>query len=116
LYIATAVLARLDTSHLPPALLELRNVFIHGCAFCILALLIRWSAGLTGRPLTPPETRLLLLLALGFGVGQEVLQTVIRQRAFPVNSLFDVCVDTTGAGLGLWLGSRLHPRFQKQTL
>ena len=114
MYVATAATALLDTSRLPPTLLELRNVLIHSSAFLVLALVVRWSAGILDRLLTPSETRLLLLLALGLGIGQELLQTLIRQRVFPVNSLFDLCVDTGGAALGLWLGSRLLTRLQKQ--
>ena len=115
LYLATAATALLDTS-LSPALLEVRNILIHSCAFLGLALVMRWSAGLLGRSLAGWEIRLLLLLALGFGLGQEVLQAVIRLRVFPVNSLLDIGVDTTGAALGLWIGGRFPAPVQKQDM
>ena len=112
----TAITALLNTSHLPPALLEIRNVFIHGSAFLVLALVMRWSAGLAGRSLTGSEVRLLVLLALFFGIGQEVLQAIIRLRTFPVNSLLDLSVDTSGAALGVWLSNRLPIFSQKQAV
>lgn len=115
LYLATAATALLDTA-LSPALLEARNILIHSGAFLGLALVMRWSAGLAGRPLAGWEVRLLLLLALGFGLGQEVLQALIRLRVFPVNSLLDISVDTTGAALGLWLGGRFPAPAQKQDM
>ena len=113
-YLATTLAAMFSRSHLAPALLELRNVLIHSSAYLLLAVIVRWSADRWGGPLPRRDWFVLLGLALSLGIGQEVLQLVIRARAFPVNSLFDLMVDTTGAALGLWIVDRLVARRSAQ--
>jgi len=49
----------------------------------------------------------LLITALLLGVGQEVLQSLLRGRIRLLPSLFDLFVDTSGAAVGLLLYTRV---------
>lgn len=113
-YLATALVAMFSRSHLLPAVLEVRNVLIHSSAYLLLALIVRWSADRWDGRLPRRDWFVLLGLALSIGIGQEVLQTLIRARAYPINSMFDLLVDTTGAALGLLIVDRLAARRSAQ--
>lgn len=108
LYTVTALAANL-TPALKPAVLEVRNVVSHATAYAVQIGLVAGAYGWPRRALAARERRCLLALALALGVGQEALQTVLRARAFPLNSLFDLLVDVTGAALGLWIMARIAP-------
>lgn len=76
---------------------------VHTASYAVQAALIAWAAGSPPRLLGRSEVWVVLATALALGIGQEVLQTVIRVQAYPLNSLFDLGVDVSGAALGLWV-------------
>lgn len=106
LYTVTAATARLDVLLLPPELLEARNIVVHSASYAVLGVLLGWSTGEPRRGAPPRTWAVLLLCVAALGVGQEALQTVLRQQAYPVNSVFDVAVDVAGATGGLLLYRR----------
>ncbi len=105
LYAATAVTATITFPMAPP-LLEARNIAAHTVSYAVQAALIAWAAGSPPRLLGHGEAWVVLATVLALGIGQEVLQTVVRAQAYPLNSLFDLGVDVSGAALGLWVVRR----------
>jgi VanZ family protein len=105
LYLVTTVTATLKMN-IDPTLLELRNVAIHAAAYAIQFALVARAVFGGGRRPERRDIPILLGTALALGVGQEILQAVLRQRTYPVNSLLDLTVDVVGAGLGLWVATR----------
>ncbi|MCC6905915.1 MAG: hypothetical protein IT326_08745 [Anaerolineae bacterium] len=115
LYLATAIMAGRDPR--PPGLLaqavfELRHIVIHFAGYLIQAWLLAWGlpAGHHGRRVAA----LVLLLALGIGLGQEALQALLRGYVRLWPSAFDLLVDGAGAALGLvvfwrWRGWQVRP-------
>jgi VanZ family protein len=106
LYVVTAVTTLVDVLPVPPQLLEVRNIAVHFSAYAVLGALLAWAVGGSGQRFDRREWAVLLLTALLLGLGQEVLQTVLRNRAYPLNSLLDLAVDVSGAAAGLWLVTR----------
>jgi hypothetical protein len=102
LYIGTAATVGLDPA--PDALLarilfEARHVLMHTVAFSGQIALVAWALRVES-----PQRRAwigLAGLALALGVGQEVIQALLRGQVFPVNSAFDLLVDAAGGALGL---------------
>lgn len=99
MYGGTLIAALFFHSKLAPPILELRNIVIHSTGYAVLA-------GLIVRALDAPQRfeqkHALMVIggtALILGIGQEVLQVVLRNRVFFANSLFDLGVDTAGACL-----------------
>lgn len=103
LYIVTAVTARNDLLPVPPELLEARNIIVHAVTYAVLGVLLAWASDRPGRRFDARAWLVLLSTALILGVGQEALQTVLRWRLRPAQSLFDLFVDTSGAAAGLLL-------------
>jgi hypothetical protein len=107
LYAGTAATAGLDPA--PDALLarilfEARHVLMHTAAFSGQITLVAWALRIES-----PQRRVwigLAGLALALGVGQEAIQALLRGQVFPVNSAFDLLVDTAGGALGLLAWSR----------
>jgi hypothetical protein len=105
LYLVTSLTATLKTD-IDPTLLEFRNVAIHATAYAIQFALVARAVFDGERRPEGPDTLILLGTALALGVGQEILQAMLRQHVYPVNSLLDLTVDVAGAGLGLWIAGR----------
>ncbi len=108
LYVGTALIAGKDPR--PPGGLQLvvfeaRHIITHTVVYAIQAWLLA-RAAVHDRP---EELRrslpLWLAMTILIGVGQEVLQNVLREfiRFWP--SVFDVATDGVGGALGLWLFS-----------
>jgi hypothetical protein len=111
IYFITAVTAPLDTSGIPGPILETRNAVIHATGYAILGSLIVWS--IVASPTTDHRLLgLVVICALAVGLGQEILQVLIRHQVYPINSAFDLMCDTLGATGGWWLGNRLADRRQ----
>lgn len=106
MYLVTAAVTRIDIRLAPP-LLEARNIAIHLTGYAVLGLLVTAS---TQTPLTRRDRLVILGAALALGLGQEVLQSILRSQIFLANSLFDLGVDTAGAWLGAWLFTRAARR------
>lgn len=111
LYLVTDVTAVNDFLPVRPELLEVRNILVHSTAYAIQAFLIAWALD-QDEPLRFDARmwKILLGTVVVMGIGQEILQTVLRDRAYPVNSVFDVFVDTSGAATGLLIYKYTHRR------
>jgi VanZ family protein len=105
LYVATAATATLRFNMAPPVL-EARNIVIHTTGYAVQAILIVRALTWRGRGWPIGHSAVLALTALALGVGQEVLQSVLRGQVFLANSLFDLGIDLIGAALGSWLYRR----------
>lgn len=105
LYIVTAVTTLVDVLPVPPQLIEVRNIAVHFSAYAVLGALLGWAVGEPGQRFSSGEWAVLLVTALLLGLGQETLQTVLRDRIYPLNSLFDLFVDVCGVAAGLLLVS-----------
>ncbi len=99
MYAGTLIAALFFHSKLAPPILELRNVAIHSTGYAVLAGLIAWALDAPRRIERKQALAVIAGVGLILGIGQEILQTVLRNRAFLGNSLFDLGVDTTGAYL-----------------
>jgi|GEM_PF-1903764 len=102
--IGASVPADGDTEHLleflllPPTLQNLLHIPVYG----LLAFLWRWC--LNAHMEARRATILAFLIAVVFGVFQEWVQSLVPGR---FGSVTDVVFNTIGAGLGLWVFSRL---------
>lgn len=105
LYIVTVLTATLRPN-LDPTVLEFRNIALHATVFAIQFVLVRRAVLKNGQWLRVQDIRVLLVVALALGIGQEVLQAMLRGRVYPLNSLLDLTVDVLGASLGLWIAGR----------
>ncbi len=87
---------------------EVRHVLAHGFVYAVQAVLL---ARLAAPPAVNGRGRTIVLAAaVALGVGQEVLQSLLRGRVTPGGSLLDLTVDLGGAALGLRLFVRgSHP-------
>lgn len=110
LYSVTAVAALFDVLPVRPELLEVRNVVVHATTYAVQGLLFAWAVDQPRhRVRFDRRTWQIMLAAIAMmGIGQEILQTVLRRRVYPINSVFDVVVDVSGAALGLLLYTRLR--------
>jgi VanZ family protein len=98
MYVATG----LSEATPPLDLLEAQRIALHTLGYATLGL---WMA----HAFDPRPRRValaLLGLAVVGGLGQEVLQSLARERVYLAASLFDMGVDTLGAALGLWIHTR----------
>nr|MBN1228187.1 hypothetical protein [Anaerolineae bacterium] len=111
LYVATALLANIPVT-IAPALLEVRNIILHATAYAVQAALVLRVVGHPPAGWTQQHTFILLAAMLAMGLGQETLQTLLRRQLFLANSLFDLGIDVSGAGLGIafyrWIQWRHH--------
>ncbi|GAB4479677.1 MAG: hypothetical protein Kow00124_25590 [Anaerolineae bacterium] len=106
LYLATAINEALPHPEHASPLIEARQVAIHLIGYAILAALVAYGLGEQG--VSPAHIAALAIgLAPLLGLGQEALQTVLRQEFGPVGSGVDLLVDTLGAAAGLHLYRRL---------
>ena len=70
---------------------EFKHIIIHASGFALLAWMILQSI--------PPSNRLhltVLLLILVFGLGQEMMQSLLRWDVRPLNSALDIASDLGG--------------------
>lgn len=104
-YIATVVMEVIGPPPDNRILFEARHIAIHTAGYAVQIWLIARALDLP-RTLPGRERVGLIALAAVFGVGQEVLQSVMRSRMALLASAFDVGVDSMGAALALWLFSR----------
>lgn len=111
LYVVTDVTAVNDFLPVPPELLEVRNILVHSTAYAVLGFLIAWALS-QDEPLRFDARmwKVLLGAVVVMGIGQEILQAGLRHRTYPVNSVFDVFVDTSGAAIGLLIYKYTHRR------
>ena len=111
LYFITAVTEGLD---LVPdlwwqrVLFELRHIAVHAFAFAVGGLLIRFANNESDLKFGREELRVLLVLLLFIGIGQEALQSIMRERIAWIGSPVDLAVDVAGGLLGLRLYSRVE--------
>lgn len=89
---------------------ELRHGVAHTLVFALQAALIVWPLLAQGHRLARRDAALVLGTALLIGIGQEVLQAVLRGRAYPVGTTLDLLADIGGAALGLWWMQRRWTR------
>lgn len=89
---------------------ELRHGVAHTLVFAVQAALIVWPLLAQGHRLTRRDVALVLGTALLIGIGQEVLQAVLRDRAYPISTTLDLLADVGGAALGLWWMQRRWAR------
>lgn len=99
MYGGTLIAALFFHSKLAPPILELRNVVIHSTGYAVLAGLIVGALDAPNRFERKHTLAVIAGVGLLMGIGQEILQAVLRHRVFFANSLFDLGVDTTGACL-----------------
>jgi VanZ family protein len=124
MYGGTLIAALFFHSKLAPPILELRNVVIHSTGYAVMAGLIVWALAATERFERKRTLAVLAGVGLLMGIGQEILQVVLRNRVFLGNSLFDLGVDTAGVCLCVLLlyrrarrrGDRGEPTGQIPTL
>ncbi len=106
LYLATAINEAFPHPEHASPLIEARQVAIHLIGYAVLAALV--AHGLSGQGHPPIHVAALAIgLAPLLGLGQEALQTILRQEFRPIGSVIDLLVDTLGAALGLYLYRRI---------
>ncbi|HPV08267.1 MAG: VanZ family protein [Aggregatilineales bacterium] len=106
-YVVTAITATNNILPVPPELLEARNIIVHATTYAITGVLLAWAGDRPGQRFDAGALLVLLITALLLGVGQEVLQSLLRGRIRLLPSLFDLFVDTSGAAVGLLLYTRV---------
>lgn len=106
-YVVTAITATNNILPVPPELLEARNIIVHATTYAITGVLLAWAGDRPGQRFDAGALLVLLITALLLGVGQEVLQSLLRGRIRLLPSLFDLFVDTGGAAVGLLLYTRV---------
>lgn len=109
MYLATVINEWTATDIPSPFLFELAHVIIHALGFAILALLVIWAAEKSEKMLLA-----ILFAALIVGLGQEVIQSVMRSAINPGLSLFDLLVDSVGAMLGMGVMNLLIMRKRRR--
>jgi hypothetical protein len=105
LYVATVINEILRVGPEDPLLFEAQQIAVHMVSYAVQAWLIARA--------TPAPAAALIGLAVVVGLGQEVLQSLVRGFILPLGSLVDLVVDGAGAGLGVWLLGRWRGRSQK---
>jgi hypothetical protein len=107
IYIITAMAENLpppDDSFWARVLDEIRHVAAHSFVWGVEITLIIYAAGI---PRGARDVRLLLALILAFGIGQEAMQIIQRDRVPLIGTLWDLIVDVTAAVLVLrWFQQR----------
>jgi VanZ family protein len=95
LYVATLINEMFRVGPEDLLLFEAQQIIVHTVSYAVQAWLI---ASAVNAPATA-----LIGLAVVIGLGQEVLQSLVRGFILPLGSLVDLIVDGAGAALGLWL-------------
>jgi hypothetical protein len=107
IYIVTAMAENLpppNDSFWARVLDEGRHVAAHSFVWGVEIALIMYAAGI---PRAARDARLLLALILAFGIGQETMQIIQRDRIQWVGTPWDLTVDVTAAVLVLrWFQQR----------
>ncbi len=106
-YVVTALTATNNILPVPLELLEARNIAVHATTYAVTGVLLAWAGDRPGQRFDTRALLVLLITALLLGVGQEVLQSLLRGRIRLLPSLFDLFVDTSGAAVGLLLYTRV---------
>lgn len=111
LYLVTTLTAGFDIE--PSNLLqviwnEVQHVVIHVFGYAVQVWLIAHALGPATRSNRGRTAAVLIGLGLVLGIGQEVLQTLVRAELRLLPSIFDLVTDTAGA----WLGLRIYNRGQ----
>jgi hypothetical protein len=84
-------------------LFELKHVAAHSFVYGVQAVLI--EAGLrraAPESLDRPSARPVVALIIALGLGQEVLQSLLRHKVTVIGSAFDLATDGTAAALAIW--------------
>jgi hypothetical protein len=113
LYLITALTEGLDPAPelwWQRVLFESRHVLVHSIAFAVGGILIRYAFDRDDATLRPADFRGMLVIMLLVGVGQESIQTIMRQRIAWIGSPADLAVDVVGGFIGL----RLYPRVKSK--
>jgi hypothetical protein len=110
IYIVTAMAENLpppDDGFWARVLDELRHVAAHSFVWGVELALIIYAVGI---PRAAGNVRLLLALILAFGIGQEALQIIQRNRIQWIGTPWDLTVDLTAAALVLRWFQHRSPR------
>lgn len=107
IYVVTLLSEGLDpapTEFWARLLYELKHVAAHSFVFGVLTLLIE-AALRRASPteiIRPPIAPIIALI-ISLGLGQEVLQSLLRHQVTVVGSAFDLAVDGAAAALAAWV-------------
>ncbi len=87
---------------------ETYHVLAHGGVYAIQAGLIAGAVRLAPADIRPRARSAILIVGLiaVFGLGQEVLQSVLRHEITLLGSTWDILVDASGAAAALWAYAR----------
>jgi hypothetical protein len=110
IYIVTAMAENLpppNDSFWARLLDETRHVAAHSFVWGVELALIIYAVGI---PRAPRDVRLILALILAFGIGQEIMQAVERNRIQWIGTPWDLTVDVTAAALVLRWYQHRHPQ------
>jgi hypothetical protein len=106
IYVVTVLSEGLDpppTEFWARVLFELKHVAAHSFVYGVQAVLL--EAGLrraVPESLDRPSAGPVIALIVAFGLGQELLQSLLRNKVTVIGSAFDLATDGTAAALAMW--------------
>jgi VanZ family protein len=111
IYAGTSGLAGLDPRPccgIAQVLFEARHIVTHLASLGLEVWLISRAVALSGGTKVTRQVAVVLGLGLALGLGQEILQTLLRHELELAGSAWDLAVDLVGCVLG-WFVYQRHP-------